>query len=77
MAATAAGLAGDDDEVERFGRRAEYLAPNDPDKPTDLALLYLETDRVGAARAAIERALALDPDDERARQVADRIDESA
>lgn len=60
-------LAGDDAAAERAWRKAEDLAPSDPGPPTDLAELYLAIDRPEAAARAAERALALDPADERAR----------
>ncbi len=72
-AGAAAALAGDIDDAEEAWLRAEDLAPTDPAPATDLALLYLQIDRPGPARAAVERALEADPDDRRARQVAERV----
>jgi O-antigen ligase/Flp pilus assembly protein TadD len=55
----AAGRGG---EAERAWLAAEYLAPGDPSVPARLAFLYLETGADEAARRAVERLQALDPD---------------
>jgi tetratricopeptide (TPR) repeat protein len=65
----ARALAGDQEGAERAWLRAEHLAPRSAAAPTDLALSYAEAGRWDEARAAARRALAIDPDNERARRV--------
>lgn len=73
LAGDAAQVDGDATATERAWRRAADLAPDDPDPWTDLAQLYLATDRPDDARRAVANALDRDPDDARARQVGARL----
>jgi len=55
-------VAGRGGEAERAWLAAEYLAPDDSSVPARLAFLYLETGADEAARRAVARLEALDPD---------------
>lgn len=54
--------AGDPARAERAWLAAETLSPTDPAPALRLASLYLSVERLGAARDALDRARALDPD---------------
>ena len=70
----AAHFAGDDDAAEQAWLKAEDLAPHSPIPPADLALLYLEQGRVEAARAALDRARRIAPDEPFVQAVRARVD---
>jgi Flp pilus assembly protein TadD len=74
LAGHVARLAGDTDRAENAWRRAEDLAPRSAGPPTALALSLLERGDVAAAREAIGRALARDPQDQDALAVQAQID---
>jgi Flp pilus assembly protein TadD len=67
-------LAGDDEAAEQAWLTAEDLAPHSPIPPADLALLYLELGRVEAARAALDRARRIAPDEPFVETVRARIE---
>ena len=65
----ARSLSGDARAAEQAWLRAERLAPRSAAAATDLALSYAQAGRWPEATAAATRALAVDPDNERARRV--------
>ena len=69
LAGTAARLDADAAAAEASFRRAEELAPRDPEPSVELAHLYLDTDRPAEARDAAARAVARAPADARAQDV--------
>lgn len=69
LAGEAARLDGDPDAAARAWTRAEALTPARPDAALDLALLHAATGDDAAARAALDRARAIAPDDPRIDEV--------
>ncbi|MDQ1679853.1 MAG: hypothetical protein QOI42_712, partial [Frankiaceae bacterium] len=69
IAGTAARLAADAPAAEAAFARAEGLSPRSAVPSIELALLYLDTGRTADARAAAARAVARDPQDQRAQEV--------
>lgn len=67
LAGDLAAIEGDAPEATRAWRRAEDLAPRSTAPPLRLARLALLLGRTGIARAAVARALAIDPADPAAR----------
>lgn len=68
--------AGRGGEAERAWLAAEYLAPDAPSAPVRLAVLYLETGADEAARRAVARVRALDPDHPDLAGLQERLDET-
>jgi predicted Zn-dependent protease len=62
---------GDVETAESALGRAEWLSPHNPAPSTELAILYLDLGRTAEARAAAERAVAIDPTDAEARRALD------
>ena len=62
-------------DAERMWKRAEYLAPKSAAASTNLALAYAQQGRWPAAAAAARRALARDPDNDRARAVLEQAEQ--
>ncbi|HEX7131134.1 MAG TPA: O-antigen ligase family protein [Iamia sp.] len=70
LAGEAARLDGDPERAREAWERAEHLDPRSPAAAVDLALLHLAAGRDDEARAALDRARAVDPDDPRVRDAA-------
>jgi Flp pilus assembly protein TadD len=70
----AARLAGDDAAAEQAWTLAEDLAPRSPIPAVNLAALYLDQGRLDEARAAIERAEHVAPDDPLVEAVRARVE---
>lgn len=62
-------LTGHPRQAEQAWLRAEHLAPRSAAAPANLALAYAQQDRWPEARAAARRALAIEPNNPRARAV--------
>jgi Flp pilus assembly protein TadD len=71
----AARLRGDDAAAEQVWRVAEALAPRAPAAPIALATLFADQRRLAEARAAIDRAALLAPDDPQVAALRRRLDE--
>ncbi|MEQ9186447.1 MAG: tetratricopeptide repeat protein [Cryomorphaceae bacterium] len=70
---TAYGIAGDEQQAERYFTLARQLEPDNADAHFNLGLLYLNTGRVESARESLRTALAINPDLDQARQLLQRL----
>ncbi|MEX2596990.1 MAG: tetratricopeptide repeat protein [Salibacteraceae bacterium] len=66
-------ITGDEAKAEQFFKTGVKVNPNNPEMHMNLALVYLNSNRIDSARESLKNALAVDPNLSRAKQLLQQI----